>query len=590
MHLMAEQPDQVPALHRRASEWYARNGSTADAIRHALAAKDFERAADLVELAVPAMSRSRQVSTLLAWLKSIPDELVRVRPVISVTYAHLLLDSGEIDGVEDRLRDAERWLDPMTDSPARPGVSAVGTGPEQGRRMVVVDNDAFRRLPGAIAIARAGLSLAQGKVPAAMTYARQALDVTPEDDPVTRGGAAGFLGLASWTNGDLETAYRSYADGMAGLQKAGNISDAIYGATTLAAIRIAQGRLHDAMRTYEQALQLAMVPGAPALRGTADMYVGMSELEREHNDLHTATQHLLKSNELGEHTGFPQNRYRWRVAMARISQAQGDLDGALDLLDEAERLYMSDLSPNVHPIAAWKTRVQIAQGRLGEALSWAREQRLSAEDNLSYLREFEHITLVRILLARYGSDRTDSAIRETFGFLERLLQAAQAGGRMGSMIEILILHALAHHAQGDISAALLPLGQALTLAEPENYVRMFLDEGANMAQLLREAATRGIMPKYTGKLLTAFEVQGQGSASASLIIASPISQSLIEPLSLRELEVLRLFRTELSGPEIARELVIALSTVRTHTESIYRKLDVNNRRAAVKRATELGLI
>jgi LuxR family maltose regulon positive regulatory protein len=161
---------------------------------------------------------------------------------------------------------------------------------------------------------------------------------------------------------------------------------------------------------------------------------------------------------------------------------------------------------------------------------------------------------------------------------------------MGSMIEILILHALAHHAQGDMSAALLPLGQALTLAEPENYVRMFLDEGANMAQLLREAATRGIMPKYTGKLLTAFEVQGQGSASASLIIASPISQSLIEPLSLRELEVLRLFRTELSGPEIARELVIALSTVRTHTESIYRKLDVNNRRAAVKRATELGLI
>lgn len=158
------------------------------------------------------------------------------------------------------------------------------------------------------------------------------------------------------------------------------------------------------------------------------------------------------------------------------------------------------------------------------------------------------------------------------------------------MIEILVLQALTHQAQGDIPAALLPLGQALTLAEPEGYVRMFLDEGTNMVQLLREAATRGIMPNYTGKLLTAFESQGQGSASASPITAPPISQSLIEPLSLRELEVLRLFRTELSGPEIARELVIALSTVRTHTESIYRKLDVNNRRAAVKRAAELGLI
>jgi len=153
-----------------------------------------------------------------------------------------------------------------------------------------------------------------------------------------------------------------------------------------------------------------------------------------------------------------------------------------------------------------------------------------------------------------------------------------------------VLQALTHQAQGDIPAALLPLGQALTLAEPEGYVRMFLDEGTNMVQLLREAATRGIMPNYTGKLLTAFEAQGQGSASASPITASPMSQSLIEPLSLRELEVLRLFRTELSGPEIARELVIALSTVRTHTESIYRKLDVNNRREAVKRAAELGLM
>ena len=210
------------------------------------------------------------------------------------------------------------------------------------------------------------------------------------------------------------------------------------------------------------------------------MYVGMSELDREHNDLHAATQHLLRSKELGEHTGFPQNRYRWRVAMARIREAQGDLDGALDLLDEAERLYMSDFSPNVRPIAALKTRVWVAQGRLGEALGWAREQGLSAEDDLSYLREFEHITLARILLARYKSDRTDSSIREAIGLLERLLKAAQEGGRTGSVIEILVLQALAHQTQGDIPAALLPLEQALTLAEPEGYVRMFLDEGEPM--------------------------------------------------------------------------------------------------------------
>ena len=203
--------------------------------------------------------------------------------------------------------------------------------------------------------------------------------------------------------------------------------------------------------------------------------------------------------------GYPQNRYRWRVAMARIREAQGDLDGALDLLDEAERLYVSDFSPNVRPVAALKTRVWVAQGRLDEALGWAREQGLSAEDELSYLREFEHITLARILLARYKSDHTDSAIREAIGLLERLLKAAQEGGRMGSVIEILVLQALAHQAQGDIPAALVPLQQALTLAEPEGYVRMFLDEGAPMAQLLREAAAHGIMPGYTGKLLAAFE-------------------------------------------------------------------------------------
>jgi LuxR family maltose regulon positive regulatory protein len=298
---------------------------------------------------------------------------------------------------------------------------------------------------------------------------------------------------------------------------------------------------------------------------------------------------------LGEHTGFPQNLYRWPIAMARIREAQGDLDGTLDLLQEAERLYVSAFSPNVRPIRALKTRVWVTQGRLGDALSWTREQGLSAEDELSYLREFEHITLVRILLARYGSDHTDSAIREAIGLLGRLLKAAEEGGRMGSVIEILVLQASAHHAQGDLTAALIPLQQVLTLAEPEGYVRMFLDEGSPMTQLLRKAAERGIMPSYTGKLLIAFEEQGQESTSASPIPdwqsqSSPASQSLIEPLSQRELEVLRLFKTDLLGPEIAIHLMIALSTVRTHTKSIYSKLNVNDRRAAVKRAAELNLI
>jgi LuxR family maltose regulon positive regulatory protein len=583
MHLMAEQPNQVPALHRRASEWYEQNGSPADAIRHALAGGDFERAANLIELAVPAMSRIRKTAALLGWFKSLPNELIRARPILSVTYAHLLLDGGEVDGVEDRLRDAEWWLDTTADSRARPAPAAA---------MVVLDDEAFRLLPGAIAVARAGLSLAQGDVTNTVKYARHVLNLLPEDDHLSRGGVAGFLGLASWTSGNLEAAHRAFAEGMAQLQMAGNISDAIGGAITLADIRIGQGRLREAMRTYEQGLQLATEQGAIVLRGTADIYVGLSEIEREHNNLHAATQHLLKSKELGEHTGFPQNQYRWPVAMARIREAQGDLDGALDLLHEAERLYVNTFSPNVRPVSALKTRVWVAQGRLGQALIWTREQGLSAEDNLSYLREFEHITLARILLAQSKSDLTDRFRLDAMKLLERLLKAAQEGGRMGSVIEILVLQALAHRAQGDILAALTPLQQALTLAEPQGYIRMFLDEGSPMVQLLRQVAADGILSIYTEKLLAAFEAQERDASPIPnwQRQSSPASQSLIEPLSQRELEVLRLFKTDLLGPEIARELVVALSTVRTHTKSIYSKLNVNDRRAAVKRATELNLV
>jgi len=589
-HLMAEQPDLVATLHRRASEWYEQNGSAADAIRHALAAEDFARAADLVELALPAMRRRRQEATLLGWLKALPDALVHCRPVLSAVYAGALLASGELEGVEARLRDAERWLETTADRRERPDAPAAA--------MVVVDEEAFRLLPGSIAVWRAGQALVLGDVAGTVTYARRALDLVPEDDHLGRGGAVALLGLAFWASGDLEAAHRVYADGMAHVQRAGHISDAIGGAIARADIRIAQGRLHEAMRTYEQALQLAAAQDEPLLRVTTDMYVGMSELHRERDDLHAATQHLLSSKEQGEHTGFPQNRYRWRVAMARIREAQGDLDGALDLLQEAERLYVSDFFPNVRPVAALKTRVWVAQGRLGEALGWAREQGLSAHDDLSYLREFEHITLARVLLAHSKSDRTDRSMREAIGLLERLLKAAEEGGRTGSVIEILVLQALAHQAQGDIPAALMPLQQALTLAEPEDYIRIFVDEGPPMAALLAQSVERRAqndsISVYAERLLSVFpeaqsaERRAQNTTSA-LRSTLERSSALVEPLSEREREVLRLLRTELNGPDIARELMVSLSTIRTHTRNIYTKLGVTNRRAAVRRAEELDL-
>jgi LuxR family transcriptional regulator, maltose regulon positive regulatory protein len=568
-HLVDEQPDVIPGLHRRASEWYEQNGERSEAIRHALAAEDFSSAADLIELALPAMRRGRQEATLLGWLKALPDALVRSRPVLSVGYAGTLLSTGHLEGVETRLRDAERWLSTTAAMRERPDAPAA--------EMVVLDEEEFRRLPGSIAVYRAGHALALGDIPSTVLYARQALDLVPEEDHMWRGPAAALLGLASWASGDLEAAHRAYADGMARLRKAGFITDTIGGALALADIRIAQGRLHEAMSTYEQALQLATEQGEPVPRGTADMYVGMSELHRERDDLERATQHLLKSKELGEHTGFPQNPYRWCVAMARIRQAQGDLVEALDLLHEAERLYTGDFYPNVRPVAALKTRVWIAQGRLGKAVGWARERRLSVEDDLSYVREFEHITLARVLLAR-------GAIGEANGLLERLLKAAEAGERTHSAIEILVLQALARQMQGDIPAALAPLERALRLAETEGYVRIFVDEGPPMAVLLGAAAKHGIAPDYVHQLLTAFPRAEDSSPVKQVSITSGI-----EPLSERELEVLRLLGTDLDGPEIARELVVSLNTMRSHTKNIYTKLGVNTRRAAVRRAEELHL-
>ncbi len=570
--LLDEQPDVPPELHRRASAWHEQNGDLPEAIRHALAGEDFDQAADLVERAWPVMRQFRQEAIMLSWLKALPDQLLRRRPVLSVAYAAVLAVSGQFDGVETRLRDAERWLDPAAGSHA-PVAPPTAT--------VVIDEDELRRLPAAIAGYRAAQALAAGDVPATMTHARRALDLVTDDDHLERAAAAGLLGLAHWRTGDLETAHRLYADCRASLERAGHIADTLGCTIALADIRLTQGRLRDATGTYERALQLAVAQRGPVLRGTADMHVGLSELYREQGDLTAATQHLLRAQELGEHAGLPQNPYRWRVAMARLRQAQGDLDGALELLDEAERVYVGDFFPNARPVPALRARVWAARGRLAEAFRWAREQGLSAEDDLSYLREFEYITLARALVAEYRSQRAERSGDQAIALLDRLLHAAEEGDRTGNVIEILVLRAVALQTRGDIAAALAALERALVLAEPEGYLRVFLDEGQPMAALLEAAAERGIAAGYVRLLRPALgETEVRPTATAGLT----------EPLSDRELDVVRLLATDLGGPGIASELYVSLNTLRTHTKNIYAKLGVNNRRAAVRRARELDLL
>ena len=559
--LLDEQSKLVHELHRRASDWYDEEGERVEAIRHAMAGEDFERAADLIELAFPAMQQSRQEATMRRWLEALPDDLFATRPVLSAGYVGALMSTGELHGVEARLRDAERWLDTTTD-----GAPPAG--------MVVVDEAMLRRLPASIAMYRAALARLLGDVPETMAQARRALDLVGADHHLERGGAASLLGLAYWTYGDLDAAHRWYGDGMANLEKGGYHADLVAGAVTLADIRIAQGRLREAMTIYERGLQRTN-EHAPPLRGAADMHVGMSVLFRERNDLDAATRHLLASRELGEHAGFSQNPHRWRVAMARVREAEGDLATAVELLDDAERLYNGDFSPDVRPIAALRARVLLAQGDIGGALAWARERDLAVDDDLSYVREFEHVTLCRVLIARHLTDRQASFLHDAARLLERLLAAAEEGERRGSLVEILVLRALAQQAQGDVPAAVGSLERALTLAEPEGYVRTFLDEGAPMATLLHAVGQRGPARAYARHLL---------ASAGETVGRAPAQGGLVEPLSGRELTVLRLLRTDLSGPDIARELMVSLNTMRTHTKNIYTKLGVGDRRAE-----ELGL-
>ena len=585
-HLKETQADRVFEIHRRASAWFEQHDLPADAIQHALAAKDFDRAAGLVELIGPATEDGRIQSTaFLGWLKALPIELIHRRPVLNVWYAYTLLGQGEMEAAAARFQDAERRLEP-----------AVATA-----EMVVVDREQFQLLPATIAIGRAYIAQTLGNIPDTVKHASRVLELVPEDQHRRRAQAAMMLGMTHWASGNLPAAERVFADYTLKLRASGNLPDAISTSMVLAEIRLTLGRLHAAIETVEQCLQFVRDQGEPVPLEIADLHRELSELYLEQGNLEVAAHHLQIAKELGDKAGLPILRYRLCLAQARFNQAQADLAGALAMLAEAARLYIRSPLPDFRPIPALKARLWLAQGRLTNALEWAREPGLSPDDDLSYLREFEYITFAKILIAQYQSDRLSGDIHAATRLLDRLLHAAEEGCRIGSVIEILILQARAHQAQGNTSAALAVLDRALTLAEPEGYVRVFVEEGEAMRLLIADC--RVLIEKqkrdrdrqlidYTRKLLTAFASQTAGPQSAFANQKSEIKNQqleMVEPLSERELEVLRLLKTELSGPEIARELMVSLSTLRTHTQNIYTKLGVTNRRAAVRRAEELNL-
>jgi LuxR family transcriptional regulator, maltose regulon positive regulatory protein len=422
---------------------------------------------------------------------------------------------------------------------------------------------------------RAALALIAGDTVGTIQLANRAIDLAQPDDHVRRGSAAALVGLAEWTNGDIEDASRHYTDAITELTAAGHISDVLGCALALADMRRAQGRLGDARHVLEDGLALAHAHHV--VRGTGDMHAGLADLLVARNDLEGARQHLEAVAQLGEHAGLPQLPYRWRVASAHLHRAEGDRSAALALLQEAEPLYNTDMSPPVRPVSAMRVRAQLDVGDVAAARRWAAASGLSPDDELTYLREYEHVTVARVLLA---DDAADDAER----LLERILAAAEGGGRTETAIEVLVLLSLLRATRGDPAGATTTLGRALQLGESESYVRPFADELPALEPVLR-----AIPATEPGGSLARTVLAGAAPSAEPPPSPQPRPVPLVDPLSDRELDVLRMLRGELTGPEIARELHVSLNTLRTHTKNIYAKLGATNRREAVRRATELGL-
>jgi LuxR family maltose regulon positive regulatory protein len=564
-------PKEFTEFHLRASRWHAENGDLGAAFYHAIAAGDFIRAVGLAELAWQGMNESFQSAAWLGWVKKLPDKLIRTRPVLCTQIAQAFTDTGELEASELHLQDAERCLD--------------------GSKLA---NEAqLKPLPAMIALTRAYNAQVQGDPVATVKYAELALQLIPEDDFNRRAQATTLLEVIHWASGNLESAIRGIGDSMERLTQLGNHVFVVASAFAVADLLVGLGSLSETERTYQDALQLAAQHGPEAEHITAHHHLGLSMIYRQRGDDILAAHHLKRAAELGLQTTLVDWLYRWHVVQAQLREDAGDLEIALALLDEAKRVYIQTLVPDLHPIAALKARIYLKQGRPDKARAWAAERGLSLADEVSYLHEFEYLTLARLEIAN----------PQVNALLARLSQAAEAQKRRGSALDILLVQALAYEAQGNRPHALAALKHALSLAEPEGYVRIFVDEGEPMRMLIADfrlsiekqmSSSAHAQLGYTSKLLAAFAppVNKQSTTPALAVGASvknPKSE-MVEPLSERELEVLRLVAKGLSNREISLRLFLALNTVKGHNQKIFNKLQVQSRTEAVARARELGLL
>ena len=575
--LQQEQPGRVAALHRNAVAWCDEHGLADAAVHHALGAGDSTWAARLIERHADAHLLRAETVTVQRWLAALPAELVRSRPRLLLVQAWMALVGGQVEAAGPPLDAAERASANASDEPYEPSA---------GRALSWLAN-----VPAMLALNRAALAQLHGDAEGTAAFSSQALAKIGEGELMLDSTARWLLSVAEWLRGRVAEAERAFAASITGWRAAGERFSVAYGCHHLGQVQRAQGRLDAALDTYQQAVEITAPPGQPALPGAGIGHVGLAEVAYQRNEHDTALQHLIDGIPLCRQFNYTQPLATGLATLAWIRQAGGDPAGAREAMDEAGRAAPGPaVAGLLNPVPAQRARLQLAQGDVAAAVRWTKQRALGPDDEPSYPRESEYLVLARVLLAQ---DRPAQAL----ALLGRLHAAAIAQGRTASVIEIQALRALALAAGGDDTAAVNALAQALTLACPQGYVRVFADEGPPMVALLARLvaaqkaeppATRCIPLGCLAQVLRAFagKDDGQG-AGRSAIAAVP---GLVEQLTAREREILVLLAAGTPNPRIAAELVVSLDTVKKHVSHILGKLGAANRTEAVTRARQLGLI
>jgi LuxR family transcriptional regulator, maltose regulon positive regulatory protein len=571
------QPGRLPGLHHAAAAWCDAHGLADETIRHVLAAGDAAWAARLIERHYDAIFLRGESATIQRWISALPAELARSRPRLLLAQAWMALVGGDVEAAGARLDAAERAFADAANEPFEPSVGQAAS--------------LLANVPAAIPLGRAYLAVLHGDAEGTAASASRALAALGEEEWALHSAGVWILAIAEWVRGRLEDAERGFAASVAGWRAAGQPPLTAWACFDLGRVQRAQGGLDAPLATYQQVVEINAPPGRAAMPSAGIGYVGMAEVAYQRGDLDTALQHVTKGIELCRQLNWKtQPLAAGLVTLAWIRQANGDPGGAREAIAEADRIAPSPSLANLfNPVPAQQARLLLAQGDVAAAARWAQAGDLRTDDEPMYQKEREHLVLARVLLAQ-------DQPAEALALLDRLHEAAAAQDRAGSLIEIGALRALALAARGDADRAVDTLAEALMLACPQGYVRVFADEGPPMATLLArliaaQRTDRAAARVPLGCLARLHRALGAQDivpdAGRDGVTAVP---GLVEPLTSRELEVLAMLAAGRSNQAIARELVVTLDTVKKHVGHVLAKLGAASRTEAVARARQLTLI